>query len=595
MENAVGYIRVSSEKQDYERQRDEIIQYAAKNNFTVVKFFEDKHSGSDYDERRGFQELLTFLDENSHIKIVIFDEISRMGRDTAMQVTTYKALSKKGIRIFTRGKGEFGSNKEDNLLFTVLSAIADYEKQTIIDRTSSGRRKVVRDGFTQISRRPYGYNLVLTVKQNRQVIKRQSIEVNKEEAEVVKRMFEIVAKNGTSFDALKYLSNSKVKPPKGKKWGKSTVLRILHNTTYYGEWRFGKYVKNHKTRYSLVKRKEEDLTIVNVPAIISKTLFDVVQEKLSKNKTSFNPRNSKSTFLLQGMLRCACGKLMQCYTEARTKERIYRCPQRNIAGVSEKTCQIHSFKADFIERIFLQEVKERIGDKEFLKEEKLKKLTTLKEPLNRLEKELDSTKESYESDIINLKQYYEKSVILQSSDPDKARIFEGLADNLLEKTKGHKETIGKLGEEIKKLKEKSIDYSSFKDLKKALAYITQKDIEEYDESAFDKKVKLARTYLKEVGVRFLDEETEKLQRGVLELRSRGVYKKGNEGYRKLYFSVVNKEHTLRRSAAIVVGFEVNFVNNYQLLVKFPYLHDQPELLQNYAKEGGNMTMIPQNS
>jgi len=56
----------------------------------------------------------------------------------------YKQLSHKGIRIYTRGKGEFGKNKEDNLLFTVLSAIAEYEKQTIVDRTSSGRRRVVR-------------------------------------------------------------------------------------------------------------------------------------------------------------------------------------------------------------------------------------------------------------------------------------------------------------------------------------------------------------------------------------------------------------------------------------------------------------------
>ena len=128
MEQALGYIRVSTDKQDYERQRDEIMLYAKKMDFAVAKIFEDKQSGSDYDDRVGFQDLLIYLDENPHIKIIIFDEISRMGRDTAMQVTTYKELTRKGVRVFTRGKGEFGSNKEDNLLFTVLSAIADYEK-----------------------------------------------------------------------------------------------------------------------------------------------------------------------------------------------------------------------------------------------------------------------------------------------------------------------------------------------------------------------------------------------------------------------------------------------------------------------------------
>jgi len=55
MTKSVGYIRVSTDKQDFERQRDEITEYAKRNDFEIVRFFEDKHTGSDYKDRKVFR------------------------------------------------------------------------------------------------------------------------------------------------------------------------------------------------------------------------------------------------------------------------------------------------------------------------------------------------------------------------------------------------------------------------------------------------------------------------------------------------------------------------------------------------------------
>lgn len=582
MEQALGYIRVSTDKQDFERQRSEIIQYAKKNNFQVVKIFEDKQSGSDYDDRRGFQDLLIYLDDNPLIKIIIFDEISRMGRDTAMQVTTYKALTKKGIRVFTRGKGEFGSNKEDNLLFTVLSAIADYEKQTIIDRTSSGRRKVVRDGFTQISQRPYGYNILFTKKKDRDVQKRQYIEINKEEAEAIKKMYEVIENNGSVYDVLRYLKKNHIKPQKSKDWGKSSVLRMLHSTTFYGEWRFGKYVKDHRTKHSLVKRKEEDLIIVKVPAIISKNLFDSVQRKLSFNQIKFNPTNQKQDFLLKGLFRCCCNRPMQCISESRSGARLYRCPERNIKDLSVKTCPIKSLKADFLEKILLQELKEKIEDKNFLQDIKLQKLEKYASPVKELGKKRAAIWKEYETNNENLKNSYEKSINFLTTNPEKAKVFESLADDLLKKIKIQKVELDSLDKEIAETKEQSIDYSLFKDIRKGLEFIKQKDLEEFN-SGFEKKLEFFRTYIKELRLKYLKIDTEKMRGNILQLRN-GIYRKDNKNNKKIYFTVANKNHDIRNTAMQLIMLEVDFVNNYTMKIKFPYFHERPDILRSYLKD-----------
>jgi len=447
---AIGYVRVSTNKQDFERQKDEINLYAKNNGFLIVKIFEDKQSGSDYADRSGFQDALTFLKESDDVKIILFDEISRMGRDTAEQVVTYKQLSKIDVRVYTKGKGEFGKNKEDTLLFTVLSAIAEYEKQTIIDRTSSGMRRAVREGATHLSVRKFGYNTIHAQRKDRVVISRQRVEINKKEAPYVKKMFEIIDQGGAVRDVMRYL-NGKIKTTKGNDtWGSTTVLNCLHSTTYYGDWQYRKFVKNGRTKYSLSKRPKEDLIISKVPPIIDRDLFERVQLKLHERKTKLNPRNQKYIFLLKGLTNCHCGKMIQTQMSSKSivKTREYRCPERNIEGLSEKTCPIIRIKADFIEKILLQELKKKIENPDFLKDSKLRKLENYRSPLLRLQKQQGSLLRGIEKDDESIKVHYQKYADLYGSNPEKAKYFETLADNLLEKIKKAKSDVKQLDIEI---------------------------------------------------------------------------------------------------------------------------------------------------
>jgi Recombinase/Resolvase, N terminal domain len=112
-----------------------------------------------------------------------------------------------------------------NLMVNILGSFAEFERELILDRTRrGGRHKVeVRKQFLG-GLAPYGFRYV-------------------EEATIVRQMFEWVDKQGLSSRKIVQRLSSMNAPPrkKGKRWGKSSVLRILRSETYAGVWHYNKH------------------------------------------------------------------------------------------------------------------------------------------------------------------------------------------------------------------------------------------------------------------------------------------------------------------------------------------------------------------
>ena len=173
---------------------------------------------------------------------------------------------------------------------------------------------------------------------------------------------------------------------------------------------------------------------------------------------------------------------------------------------------------------------------------------------------------------------------MQTTNPEKAKVFESLADDLLEKVKTSKEEKLNVLESIEKQKDKSIDFNVFKDIKKGLKYLTQKDIETFKVTDQKKKREFILKYIKRMKVRVLDKETSSLRSTILELRNKGLYKKENAYLKPLYYTVANKSHQLRSKTAIqVISMEIEFINNYIIEIKFPYFHESPNIAISYLR------------
>jgi len=142
MKTAIAYIRVSTVKQvkghslDY--QKDAIEKYCKTNDINLVKTFIDKGL-SGYKYRPEFEKMFQYIEKND-VDYVVTYSITRFGRSTQDLLLNISVLQEKDVS-FVSIKEQFDiSSKIGKLLLTVLSAISDFEAETIRERMEAGRQ-----------------------------------------------------------------------------------------------------------------------------------------------------------------------------------------------------------------------------------------------------------------------------------------------------------------------------------------------------------------------------------------------------------------------------------------------------------------------
>ena len=149
MEKVVILARVSTDKQDYERQVNELTDYCRKMDWKVEKVFTNKVSGAKKnEEREEIQELISYV--NTHqIRRVVCLEISRMGRNTLEALKVIQILNENRVSLYVKNynletlDSEGKVNPVASLICTILLEVASVERLTIKERMESGRRQYI--------------------------------------------------------------------------------------------------------------------------------------------------------------------------------------------------------------------------------------------------------------------------------------------------------------------------------------------------------------------------------------------------------------------------------------------------------------------
>ena len=149
MEKVVILARVSTDKQDYERQVNELTDYCRKMDWEVEKVFTNKVSGAKKnEEREEIQELISYVNYNQ-IRRVVCLEISRMGRNTLEALKVIQILNEHKVSLYVKNynletlDSEGKVNPVASLICTILLEVAAMERLTIKERMASGRDQYI--------------------------------------------------------------------------------------------------------------------------------------------------------------------------------------------------------------------------------------------------------------------------------------------------------------------------------------------------------------------------------------------------------------------------------------------------------------------
>lgn len=242
---AAIYVRVSTQDQaqhgfSLDAQEDSLQNYAKALGYEIFKIYRDEGKSAKDLKRPEMQQMLKDAEDRKFNAIFIYklDRFSRSLKDLILTIDKLKELGIDFISLQDKIETASASGK---LMFQIIGAFAEFERNIIGDRTKFGmERKAKEGGF--ITKAPKGYKLL-----NKQLL------VDGEESAKVKAIFDEFLSSNISLTQL------------AKKHGMTTagLIKLLKNTTYLGK----------------VKFANQETDGQHEP-IIDKQLFEQVQGKL---------------------------------------------------------------------------------------------------------------------------------------------------------------------------------------------------------------------------------------------------------------------------------------------------------------------------
>ena len=279
------YTRVSTAMQvdgySLDAQKARMKAFADFNNYEIVGEYEDAgKSGRSIEGRVQFNQMIEDIkSDKDGVSYVLVFKLSRFGRNAADVLSSLQTMQDFGVNLICVEDGIDSSKDAGKLIISVLSAVAEIEKDNIRVQTLEGRMQKAREGRWVGGFAPYGYRLV-----------NGALEINEEEAEAIRVIFDRYLHTDMGSNGIaRYLANQgihKIERQNGKNpyFDAALIRRIIQNPVYCGKIAYGRRrtEKVHGTRndYHLVEKDDYILVDGRHEGIISEDDWQAAQVKV---------------------------------------------------------------------------------------------------------------------------------------------------------------------------------------------------------------------------------------------------------------------------------------------------------------------------
>ncbi len=500
MKKAVAYLRVSTDSQSTSSQRDKIQEYAVANGYEVEKWFEDSALSGTLDDRPQLLALKEWVPNNEG-KSILMVGLDRLARDFAIFIDMSTLFNNYNVTPVYINCPSSGDAVMDTFLQNILASFASLEKELISQRFNRGKRFKLKNGIIAAGGPPlFGYKYRVDYYPSGK--KDKYYEINEEEAETVRLMFRMLLSEKYKVQGIgRELTRLKIRTRSGTtRWAPSSTRSLLCNTTYMGDYRYGKTKMQGvgKNRHEVPRAIEEQM-VIPVPPIITREEFARAQEILERLARGAGGRKRHNdTVLLSGLMICgncnyrysaggrSTGKRLHSYYRCNSINRYNADGEHHSCGnATLKTAEADSAVWNALADILINP-------------DKVKNTTDSKRRKEEIEGMYD--------DMISLVKRQEKI-----ADEEK-RIIDGYAKGLFgdSQVREYRQDLAEKNKEIgDKLHEINLQVSNALWEDGEIDFGKPKTRKQVDKYTFDKKRELIKTYITEV--RVLPTEPTKLE------------------------------------------------------------------------------------
>lgn len=222
MKQAIGYIRVSTEKQadkgvSLEAQQAKIEHWCKANGYELVKVYVDAGiSGKRMDTRK---ELLAALASLKKGMALVSYSLSRLARSTKDLIEISELVAKKKGDLVSLSEAIDTTTAAGKMMFQMLAVLSEFERNLTAERTSGALQHKKATGQKYTNQTPYGF----------EAIEGRLVQVQ-QEAEVVAEI-QAARAGGSTLQAIADSLNGRGIPTKtGKLWAPATIHLLLKRT-----------------------------------------------------------------------------------------------------------------------------------------------------------------------------------------------------------------------------------------------------------------------------------------------------------------------------------------------------------------------------
>lgn len=317
---------------------------------------------------------------------LVFSKLSRLARSTKELLEFAEIFKSAKANLVSISENIDTSTPSGMLFFTVISAMAEWEREEISSRVSLSIPVRAKLGKPLGGQAIFGYSW-----QNKEFV------INEYEASIRKLIYEIFLRTRRKKTTADELNKLGYRTRKGALFSDTTVTRLLRDTTAKGE-RVANYTRTGEKGKRTIHKQKSEWIITKCPRIISKQMWNKVNVILDEQKIRGSCTGRKPRYLLSGFVRCSCTKKMYV---RRTK--FYECTDCKVKiAINDIEGIFWGFLSDCLSNIELSKLTEDsnrlLGKKQALLEETKSEKAVLQKKINRcveMRMEGEITKENF--------------------------------------------------------------------------------------------------------------------------------------------------------------------------------------------------------